>query len=287
MSEVSASAGGAPARTAGPDPRRWLILGVIGIAQLMVMLDITIVNIALPSAQRSLGFSTRGPAVGGDRLRARVRQPAAVRRADRRPDRPQDHVPGRPDRLRRRVGRRRRGDQFRHAGDGARLPGRVRRVPGPGGAGAADHDVQRPEGAGQGVRCLRGHRRQRRGGRPRARRAADRVPVLALVPVREPVLRRDRGRRRAAAAAAPPGPGSGRGWTCSASCWSLPRCSAWSTGSPMPPPTAGTRRPPTASWPRACGCWPRSAVAGPRGQPAAAAPGRRWTATAAAPTWRC
>jgi EmrB/QacA subfamily drug resistance transporter len=37
--------------------RRWLILGVIGIAQLMVVLDVTIVNIALPSAQRELGFS--------------------------------------------------------------------------------------------------------------------------------------------------------------------------------------------------------------------------------------
>jgi EmrB/QacA subfamily drug resistance transporter len=47
-----------------PDPsapphhdRRWLILAVIGIAQLMVVLDVTIVNIALPSAQRDLGFS--------------------------------------------------------------------------------------------------------------------------------------------------------------------------------------------------------------------------------------
>lgn len=38
--------------------RRWLILGVIGVAQLMVVLDLTIMNIALPSAQRSLGFST-------------------------------------------------------------------------------------------------------------------------------------------------------------------------------------------------------------------------------------
>jgi EmrB/QacA subfamily drug resistance transporter len=37
--------------------RRWLILGVIAIAQLMVVLDATIVNIALPSAQRDLGFS--------------------------------------------------------------------------------------------------------------------------------------------------------------------------------------------------------------------------------------
>jgi EmrB/QacA subfamily drug resistance transporter len=41
-----------------PDPRRWLILGVIALAQLMVVLDVTIVNIALPSAQRSLHFST-------------------------------------------------------------------------------------------------------------------------------------------------------------------------------------------------------------------------------------
>jgi EmrB/QacA subfamily drug resistance transporter len=47
-----------------PDPsaaphhdRRWLILVIIGIAQLMVVLDVTIVNIALPSAQRDLGFS--------------------------------------------------------------------------------------------------------------------------------------------------------------------------------------------------------------------------------------
>jgi MFS family permease len=38
--------------------RRWLILAVIGVAQLMVVLDATIVNIALPSAQRALGFST-------------------------------------------------------------------------------------------------------------------------------------------------------------------------------------------------------------------------------------
>ncbi|MET0188069.1 MAG: MFS transporter, partial [Pseudonocardia sediminis] len=37
--------------------RRWWILAVIGIAQLMVILDNTIVNIALPSAQMDLDFS--------------------------------------------------------------------------------------------------------------------------------------------------------------------------------------------------------------------------------------
>src|SRR3984957_10383049 len=35
---------------------RWLILVIVAIAQLMVILDSTIVNIALPSAQHSLGF---------------------------------------------------------------------------------------------------------------------------------------------------------------------------------------------------------------------------------------
>jgi EmrB/QacA subfamily drug resistance transporter len=38
--------------------RRWLILVVIGLAQLMVVLDLTVMNIALPSAQRALHFST-------------------------------------------------------------------------------------------------------------------------------------------------------------------------------------------------------------------------------------
>ena len=40
-----------------PHDRRWLILAVIAIGQLLVILDVTIVNIALPSAQEDLGFS--------------------------------------------------------------------------------------------------------------------------------------------------------------------------------------------------------------------------------------
>ncbi|MGW0538666.1 MFS transporter [Streptomyces sp. NPDC003032] len=38
------------------DPRRWKALVVICLAQLMIVLDSTILNIALPSAQRELGF---------------------------------------------------------------------------------------------------------------------------------------------------------------------------------------------------------------------------------------
>ncbi|NGO79779.1 DHA2 family efflux MFS transporter permease subunit [Streptomyces sp. YC504] len=40
-----------------PDPTRWWGLVVIALAQLMVVLDATIVNIALPSAQKDLGMS--------------------------------------------------------------------------------------------------------------------------------------------------------------------------------------------------------------------------------------
>jgi EmrB/QacA subfamily drug resistance transporter len=48
----------APRAAAEPsDSRRWWILSVLGIAQLMVVLDATIVNIALPHAQASLHFS--------------------------------------------------------------------------------------------------------------------------------------------------------------------------------------------------------------------------------------
>jgi EmrB/QacA subfamily drug resistance transporter len=40
-----------------PPDRRWVILAVVSVAQLMVVLDSTIVNIALPSAQHALGFA--------------------------------------------------------------------------------------------------------------------------------------------------------------------------------------------------------------------------------------
>jgi EmrB/QacA subfamily drug resistance transporter len=42
---------------AAPADRRGLVLAVVAVAQLMVVLDATVVNIALPSAQHALGFS--------------------------------------------------------------------------------------------------------------------------------------------------------------------------------------------------------------------------------------
>ncbi|MFF4170824.1 MFS transporter [Streptomyces sp. NPDC001744] len=47
----------APSAPPGTDPGRWKALVFIALAQLMVVLDATIVNIALPSAQRDLGIS--------------------------------------------------------------------------------------------------------------------------------------------------------------------------------------------------------------------------------------
>ncbi|MFD9332165.1 MFS transporter [Streptomyces sp. NPDC060065] len=48
---------GEPGVPAGADPRRWWALVIIALAQLMVVLDATIVNIALPSAQSDLNMS--------------------------------------------------------------------------------------------------------------------------------------------------------------------------------------------------------------------------------------
>ncbi len=46
--------------SSGLDPRRWKALAVLAVAQFMVVLDASIVNVALPSIQRDLGFSENG-----------------------------------------------------------------------------------------------------------------------------------------------------------------------------------------------------------------------------------
>ena len=56
MAQPAASPGPRDHPTA-PADRRWMILVVVAVAQLTVVLDSTIVNIALPSAQHALGFA--------------------------------------------------------------------------------------------------------------------------------------------------------------------------------------------------------------------------------------
>lgn len=59
MSQKTLTEGTRPgaAEAQAASSKRWWILAIVAIAQLMVVLDATIVNIALPSAQKDLGFS--------------------------------------------------------------------------------------------------------------------------------------------------------------------------------------------------------------------------------------
>src|SRR4029453_13261322 len=56
------------AATAGteatPDRSRWIALYVLCVGMLMIVLDATIVNVALPSIQEDLGFPPAGPPWG-------------------------------------------------------------------------------------------------------------------------------------------------------------------------------------------------------------------------------
>ena len=168
-----------------PHPRRWIALAVIAIAQLMVVLDATIVNIALPNAKAALhisnanqqwvvtaytltfgGFLLLGGRIADYWGRKRTFLVGsvgfAVASRDRRP-----------------------GPERHHAVRRAGAAGRVRRAARPGLAGAAHRAVHRGPRAGQGVRRVRRDRRRRLGGRPAARRRAHRVRQLALVPAGE------------------------------------------------------------------------------------------------------
>src|SRR6266550_1599390 len=141
------------------------------------------------------GVLRRGPPVGGDRLCAGVRQSAAHRREAVGPVRPQPHLHGRPGRVRRRVGTGRGGAELRGPGRRAGRPGRVRGAARAGRAGDRHRDVRRQPGPRPRVRDLRRGRRDRRRDRPAARRAADRVPELALDAVCQPGLCRHRADR--------------------------------------------------------------------------------------------
>ena len=77
------------------DNRRWWTLGAMCFALFMIMLDNTVVNVALPSIQRDLDVSIVGPRVDGQRLHADLRRAARHRRAAGRHLRPPPLVPHR------------------------------------------------------------------------------------------------------------------------------------------------------------------------------------------------
>ena len=68
--------------------RSWWLLVLLCVAQFMVVLDITVVNVALPSIGAALHVARRRSRLDRHRLRARRRRPAPARRPRRRPPRP-------------------------------------------------------------------------------------------------------------------------------------------------------------------------------------------------------
>lgn len=59
-SAAALTSGGPPRNAEPPDPRRWKTLAVLGFVEFMLVLDVTVVNIALPSIQADLHFSDAG-----------------------------------------------------------------------------------------------------------------------------------------------------------------------------------------------------------------------------------
>jgi hypothetical protein len=182
---------------AGSVPRiaKWVPLAVILTGTFVFILDFFVVNVALPDIQRSLHASAAAIEWLGLRVRPDQRGPPRLRRAPRRPLRPQAVLLPRPGRLRGRVGAVRPRPRRRLPGRGPpRARGR-RRHHGPEHHVDPRHDLHRARPGARDQRLRDGHGRRRR------RRAAD----------RRRAHRRGHGR-----------PGRGRAWPSARRCW---RCS--------------------------------------------------------------
>ena len=162
------------------DRKRWIALYVLCAGVLMIVIDATIVNVALPSIQDDLGFSQSNLAwvvnayliaFGGLLLLAGRVGDLIGQRA---------HLPHRPGRLHRRVAAVRGGPEPGPAHRRALRPGRRRRADLRRDPGHDRDDVPRAARAGEGDRRLRLRRLRRRLHRAARRRRADRDHQLAL-----------------------------------------------------------------------------------------------------------
>ena len=166
---------------ARPDPDRWKALAVLSIAYLMVVLDVSIVNVALPSIQTDLGFSPEdlqwvvsGYALtfgGFLLLGGRARRPAG----------PAQPLHDRPGRLRRLLG----DVRALASTDGMLIvgaPAAGRRLGAARAVGVLDHDGDLPGGrrAQQGAGHPRRDRGRGRGDRRAPGRRAHRVRGLGV-----------------------------------------------------------------------------------------------------------
>ncbi len=191
---------------ARPEANRWAVLALLGVAQLMVVLDATTVNIALPSAQEALHFSTESRQwvitayalafgsllllggklgdlfgrkwtfIGGLIGFAVVSAIGGLAQS------------------------------FGVLIAARALQGVFGALLAPSALSLLTVTFAKLARSGQGVRHLRGDRRRRRVDRPAPGRRAHRGVVVALVPVREPGDRVAGGVRRSAAAAQPARP---------------------------------------------------------------------------------
>ena len=173
---------------------RWLALLIVCLGDLMIVLDVTIVGVALPSIREDLGLLGDVARLGRERLPADVRRLPVARRPARRPVRPSAAVHRRHRPVHGRVARMRARDlaggaDRRAGGAGTRRRRRVRR------RALADRDaVHRARRACEGDGRVRLRRRGRRIDRRPPRRGHHGRAHLALdLPRERPD--RDRGGR--------------------------------------------------------------------------------------------
>ena len=177
-------------------PNRWAVLGLVCVAQFMVILDATIVNVSLPTIEHALHFSptassgssTPTPSSSAGSSCSAAAQPTCSARSG---------SSSRARHLHRRLARERRRDLVRHARRRPRPAGPRRRTRLAGRARDRHPHVLGGRRAHEGARRLE---RDRGGGgaRPAARRRAHRDALVALGLLHQPA---DRHRRRAARAA--------------------------------------------------------------------------------------
>ena len=178
--------------------RRWFGLMLLCMAQFVVVLDASIVNVALPSIGQRARLLPEQPRLGRERLRPDLRRVPAARRAAWPTCSAAGACSWRGLVLFALASLAGGFAQIRGPADrGARRAGTRRGDPLPGRAVDRDDDVPRRRRAQQGARGLGRGRRQRRRGRRAARRRADRHARLGVGAVGQRADRDRGGRDRA------------------------------------------------------------------------------------------
>ncbi len=156
----------------------------------MIVLDTTVVNVALPSIQHDLRFSASSSGLGDERLPDRLRRPDAAGRTARRPALAARGVSGRTDGVHHGFTGLRAGLELGAARRRSLHPGHRRRHDRRGHAGDDRDHVPRAARAGQGDRRLRVRGLRRGHDRAARRRRPDPGHRLALDLLRQPAHRR-------------------------------------------------------------------------------------------------